>query len=157
MKRANNALRLAASIAIPLIAGAASSLLTGRAMERYDSFTEPPLSPPGIVFPIVWTVLYILMGISFYLVAEDKSAQTVKPVAVYFLQLIVNIIWPLLFFNKEAYLASFLWLVLLWLLVFCMIKLFYPISKAAAWLNVPYLIWLTFAGYLNLGVYLLNR
>ena len=146
--------------AIPLLVGTIAGLLTRGSMETFSRLNQPPLSPPGILFPIVWTILYTLMGISSYLIdtAEEPKEKNGKNQALltYRYQLIVNFLWPVFFFNFQWYLFSFLWLALLWLLVAKMILEFGAISRTAALLNVPYLLWLSFAGYLNLGIWLLN-
>lgn len=146
-------------IAIPLIVGMASALLTRDSMEIFATITKPPFAPPAWLFPVVWTILYILMGISSYLVltSEASKEKIERAIKLYTYQLIVNFLWSTFFFNFGWYLFSFLWLVLLWILVFLMIRSFYEINKWAAYLNIPYIIWLTFAGYLNLGIWLLNR
>lgn len=127
-------------------------------MQEYGMVTKPPLSPPAILFPIVWTILYVLMGVGSYLVlTSDGSKEEIKSaLSVYVWQLLVNFLWPTFFFNFGWYLFSFFWLVLLWILVLIMLIRFYRVSKVAAYINIPYLVWLTFAGYLNLGVYFLN-
>lgn len=128
-------------------------------METFEQLNKPLLSPPGWVFPVVWTILYILMGIASYLVlTSDSSAEEIdSALTAYGIQLALNFVWPLLFFRLHMYLVSFLWLVHLWLMVFLTIKLFNGISATAAKLMVPYLLWVTFAGYLNAFIYLLNR
>lgn len=146
-------------IAIPLIVGAVAALLTQNSMEVFSMVEKPPLAPPPWLFPVAWTILYILMGISSYLIitsdAEfEKIADAMK---LYAYQLIVNFLWPTFFLNFRWYFFAFIWLVLLWILVFLMIRKFYSIRKLAAYLNIPYIIWLTFAGYLNLGIWWLNR
>ena len=145
-------------IVIPLAVGALASLLTGGGMEVFESVNKPPLSPPAWLFPVVWTILYILMGISSYLVltsgAEENEIS--KAMTIYGYQLAVNFLWPTFFFNFQWYLFSFLWLVLLWVLVLVMIIRFWGIDRTAAYLNIPYLVWLTFAGYLNLGIWWMN-
>jgi tryptophan-rich sensory protein len=150
--------KLLKSIAIPLAGGLLASLLTRQSMGVFDAVSKPPLSPPAILFPIVWTVLYTVMGIGYYLVitSESSADDIAKAARVYGLQLAVNFLWPTFFFNFQWYLFSFLWLILLWILVLVMIYRFWKISKPAALINVPYLIWLTFAAYLNLGIYILN-
>lgn len=147
------------SIALPLLAGAVSGLLSGNAMGDFQTLTKPSLSPPAWLFPVVWTILYILMGYSSYLIRTSDADKETKSNALmlYNYQLIVNFLWPIFFFNFGWYLFSLLWLILLWILVFLMIRYFYKISKKAAYLNIPYLIWLTFATYLNAGFWLLNR
>lgn len=145
-------------IAIPLAVGGLAALISGGGMAAFERVNKPPLSPPGAVFPIAWTVLYILMGLASYLVlASSAPAGAVRTaLAVYAVQLAVNFMWPILFFAAGAYLPSFILLVCLWLLVLTAAILFYRISKPAGLLMLPYLLWLTFAGYLNLGIYLLN-
>lgn len=147
------------SIAIPLAVGGLAALLTGGGMETFEQVNKPPLSPPGWLFPIVWTILYTLMGIASYLVYTADAPQELKAKAlsIYGYQLLVNFLWPVFFFSFGWYLFSFFWLVLLWILVRWTIFLFAGISKPAALLMIPYLIWLTFAGYLNLGIWKLNR
>lgn len=146
-------------IAIPLIVGAVSALLTQNSMELFQFLDKPPLSPPAWLFPVVWTILYTLMGISSYLILEsgEDREQINNAIKIYGYQLVVNFLWPTFFFNFEWYFFSFLWLVLLWMLVLLMILKFKDISKLAAYMNIPYLVWLTFAGYLNLGIWILNR
>ena len=117
----------------------------------YNSLIKPPLSPPGLLFPIVWSILFILMGISVYLVCEDKEA-----VKYYFIQLIVNALWTPIFFGLNNYLLAFVDLVILIVLVIVMLDKFKEINKVSFYLNIPYLIWLLFALYLNAGIFLLN-
>ena len=145
-------------IAIPLLVGAVAALISGGGMEVFESVNQPPLSPPGWLFPVVWTILYTLMGISSYWIMTSgaKEDQIYKAMSLYWYQLAVNFLWPTFFFNFRWYLFSFLWLVLLWVLVLAMILRFWKIDKRAAWINIPYLVWLTFAGYLNLGIWWLN-
>lgn len=145
-------------IAIPLLVGTVAGIISGGGMDTFESVNKPPLSPPGWLFPIVWTILYILMGISSYLILTSgaKEEQVQKAMNVYGYQLAVNFLWPTFFFNFRWYLFSFVWLLLLWILVLVMILRFWRIDKRAAYLNIPYLVWLTFAGYLNLGIWWLN-
>ncbi len=147
--------KLISCIAIPLIVGGVSALLTRGSMETFASVNKPPLSPPGWLFPIVWTILYILMGVASYLVLTSGKMNRTA-LTVYGIQLAFNFLWPILFFNLELYLLSFIWLVILWLLILITTVLFYIISKPAGYLMIPYLLWVTFAGYLNLAIYLLN-
>ena len=147
------------SIALPLLVGAVAGLLTRNAMQDFQMLTKPPLSPPGWLFPVVWTILYTLMGISAYIIrVSDASYEQIDDaLMIYRYQLIVNFLWSIFFFNLEWYLFSFFWLVLLWIFIFRTIQLFLPISQIAAYLMLPYLAWVTFAGYLNLGIWWLNR
>ena len=138
--------------------GLLSWLFTRESMAIYSgSIQKPPLSPPAIVFPIVWTILYALMGISAAMVAtSDNRKEGDNSLNLFVAQLVVNFFWSLFFFNAQAFGFAAIWLVLLWVLVLLMILSFRKVDKLAAWLQVPYLIWLTFAAYLSFGVYLLN-
>ena len=118
---------------------------------NYESLTLPSLAPPGITFPIVWTILYILMGISAYLISQKDKVPTI-----YYIQLFVNALWSIIFFVFKLRLLAFFWIVLLIFLVVIMIYKFYKIDKTAAYLQIPYLLWIAFASYLNLSIYLLN-
>ncbi len=147
------------SVVIALAVGAISGLLSMGGMEKYaESVVKPALTPPGWVFSVVWTILYTLMGISAAKVwlSTDGVARD-KGLNLYVTQLIVNFFWSLIFFNAQAFGFAAIWLLLLWALVFLMIRQFYKVDKYAALLQIPYLVWLTFAAYLNIGVWLLNR
>ncbi len=151
-----NVKHLAISLAISIGTGILSGLLSMGAMENFEKTVKPPLTPPGFLFPIVWFILFTLMGISSYIIYESSAENRNRALTIYGIQLAVNFIWPLLFFNLEAYFISFIWILLLWVLIILMIIEFSKISKAAAWLQVPYLLWVTFAAYLNFGIFLLN-
>lgn len=146
------------AVLLPLTVGGLAALLTGSAMDNYSQVTRPPLSPPGWFFPLAWSLLYILMGISSYIVATSSVSgeRRERALCVYALQLAVNFAWPIIFFKLSAYGAAFFWLLLLVVLVLITILLFWHISKTAGKLLLPYLLWLLFALYLNLGVWLLN-
>lgn len=145
-------------IIIPLAVGSLSGYISASAMDSFRMLNKPPLSPPGFLFPVVWTILYILMGIASYLILTSGQSKTkIKDAMItYGLQLFFNFFWSIIFFNLEWYMFAFVWLVVLWVLIFNTIISFYEISKTAAYLLIPYLLWVTFAGYLNLGIYLLN-
>ena len=146
---------LAICVLIPLVVGGISALLTKNGMEAFNAVNKPALTPPNWLFPVVWSILFLLMGIASYLIYT--SGQPAKgALTVYGIQLGFNFLWSFFFFNLQWYLFSFAWLVVLWVLILLTIKEFSQISKTAAALMVPYLLWVTFAGYLNLGVYLLN-
>ncbi len=145
------------SILIPLAVGALAALLTRSSMEDYAMLSRPPLSPPGWLFPVVWTILYTLMGISAARVYLSDDPEKTGALRIYTVQLIVNFFWTILFFNLDARLFALIWLILLVALVFWMIVRFRRIDALAAHLQIPYLIWLLFATYLNAGVWLLNR
>lgn len=139
---------------LPLIGGAIVGLITSGYMD-YQNMVKPPLSPPSIVFPIVWTILYILMGISYFLATKDNENNKELD-QIYLLQLLVNFMWPIIFFVLEMYFTAFLWIILLLILVIVMIKELLKVNKISGYLQIPYLIWLLFATYLNLGITLLN-
>lgn len=149
---------LAICIALPLLVGGVSALLTRESMMLFASVRKPPLSPPGWLFPVVWTILYTLMGIASYLVltSEAPKEEVGRAINVYLYQLLVNFLWSTWFFNLQWYFFAFFWLVLLWVMILVTTVRFYRISKPAGYLMVPYLLWVTFAGYLNLGIALLN-
>lgn len=154
----NKGLELLKCIAIPLLMGGLSAFISGGGMQAFGMLTQPPLSPPGRLFPVVWTILYIMMGIASWLVwTSDINKQDIfYALMVYGRQLFVNFFWPIFFFRLNWYLFAFVWLLLLWGLILANILVFYPIRKTAAYLLIPYLVWVTFAGYLNLGIWYLN-
>ena len=145
-------------VAIPLAVGGLAAWLTRDSMEIFSSLHKPPLSPPGWLFPVVWTVLYSLMGIASYLVlTSDADPNDIRlALVLYTLQLGMNFVWSILFFNHSMYLAAFVWLVLLWVVILATTVLFYRIVPLAGDLMLPYLFWVAFAGYLNYGIYFLN-
>ena len=145
----------APTIALPLLSGAAIGLLTSGSMD-FDMLKKPPLSPPVILFPIVWTILYVLMGVSYGLV-KDRSTPDSTDSLVYYLQLGVNLLWPVAFFVLKWRLFAFFWLLLLDALVIIMALRFCRKDKTAGRLQIPYTIWVLFATYLNFGVWILNR
>ncbi len=122
-----------------------------------EALTAPPLAPPDWLFPIVWTILYSLMAYAAYLVYISRDIDRGRALPPYLMQVSVKSLWPLLFFRLEWRLFAFLWLLLLLALVLITAWRFRPISHTAAWLLLPYILWLLFAGYLNLGYYILNR
>ena len=145
----------ALAIIIPLALGGLVGFITSGSMD-YDMLRQPALSPPAILFPIVWTILYILMGVSFGLLM-DKGVLDDNAKWIYYIQLFVNLVWPILFFTLKWRLLAFIWIIVLDFLVLTMVVKFYGKDKIAGLLQVPYLAWVLFATYLNLGVYLLNR
>lgn len=143
-------------LVIPQAVGGLAGWLTRDAAVLFESLQKPPFAPPPLAFPIAWVILYALMGISSYLILQGEGPKVKPALAVYGAQLAVNFLWPLVFFLDQAYLLAFFILVLLYGLVLWMIRAFRPIRPAAANLQLPYVLWLTYAAYLNLGVYLLN-
>ena len=140
------------SLLISLGTGALSSLLTPNVSEQYRTLYKPPLAPPGWLFPIVWTILFILMGVAAYLVYLADSPDKDTALKLYLIQLVVNVGWSVIFFRLNAYLLAFTWLLLLFFLVYLTTKEFYKINKTAGYLMIPYLIWIIYAGYINLAI-----
>ena len=144
--------------ALALAVGGLSALLTGGGMESFAALNKPPLSPPAWLFPVVWTILYVLMGVGMAIVwRETRGHERRRALTAWALQLAVNFLWPIFFFGLEWRLFSFFWLVLLFVLVVRMTRIFARHSRLAALLQIPYLVWLVLAGYLNFAVWLLNR
>ena len=144
-------------ITISLLTGTFSALISGNKMDIFNTLTRPPLSPPSVVFPVVWTLLYTLMGISAALIFNSNKNKWNFSLSIWVAQIAVNFLWSIIFFNFQAFLLAFVWLLLLWLLILIMIILFYRQNKLASLLQIPYLLWVTFAGYLTLSIYLLNN
>lgn len=139
--------------------GVLSGWLTRDSTALYSTaIIRPPLSPPGFVFPIVWTILFALMGIGAARIDQaPASAARSQSLLLFFIQLIFNFFWSILFFNLQRFGLAFFWLMALWVLILLMILSFRKVDKTAARLQLPYLLWVTFAAYLNLGVWILNR
>ena len=144
------------AVAIPLLVGSAAGLLTRNSMQVFENLQQPPFAPPGILFPIVWTILYILMGISSYLVYTSDSPFKTTALLVYAIQLVFNFFWSILFFRFSLYGIAFLWLLALIGLIVIMVYLFFKAKPLAAYLQIPYLLWCLFAAYLNYVIYTLN-
>ena len=144
-------------LAVPLAVGGLAVALSG-GMDTYKALNQPPLSPPGWIFPIVWTILYLLMGYASYrvLTADAPSADIKKALIFYGIQLFLNFLWPIAFFGFHWYWAAFVLLIVLWAFIYLTMHLFGITDDTAENLLIPYLLWVTFAGYLNLGVALLN-
>ncbi len=146
-------------IVIALAVGGLSAFLTRNNMNLFDEIVKPPLSPPRILFPIVWTILYILMGISSAIIFEHRKfmkAEAEKGLAIYGVSLILNFTWSIIFFNFRAFTFAFIWLLILWSSILYTIAQYYKVNKLAAYLQIPYLIWVTFAGYLTFAISLIN-
>ncbi len=150
--------RLIFCLLLPLGVGVASALLTRGGMQMFEALQKPPLSPPGWLFPVVWTVLYLAMGLASYRmsVSDANTGEKLVAWAVYGAQLFFNFFWSIWFFGMRLYAFAFVWLLVLWALVLMTLILFYRIRKSAGLLLLPYLVWISFAGYLNLGIALLN-
>ena len=148
------------SIIISLSVGIISALLTRGNMNIYKEIITPSLSPPSFLFPVVWSVLYILMGISTAMIYTDSIAserQKDRALYTYAASLVANFFWSIIFFNLRFFLFSFLWLLMLLYLIISTILQYRKINHTAAYLQIPYAVWVTFAGYLNFGIWFLNR
>ena len=142
------------NILIPLVLGAAVGLITSRFMD-YAELKQPPLAPPSVLFPIAWSVLYVLMGISFAIL-KDKGVADNNISILYFVQLAVNLLWPVAFFVLKWRLFAFIWILLLDALVIATAIGFYRRDNKAGLLQIPYVLWVLFASYLNLGIVILD-
>ena len=145
-------------LALPLGVGVLSALFSSEGMQVFESLQKPPLSPPGWLFPVAWTILYLMMGLASYFMTTSDAPQSEKDSAwkVYGIQLGFNFFWSILFFNFRLYFISFFWLLALWALILTTLIFFYQIEKKAGYLMIPYLAWVSFAGYLNLAIAILN-
>ena len=147
------------AIAIPLTVGILSALFTKDNMDIYEEIIVPDIAPPSWLFPIVWTILYVLMGISSGLVysnreREPEAART--GLTTYAVSLVINFAWSIIFFNANAFLLAFIWLILLLYTILRTIYYYYKVDKIAAFLQIPYALWVAFAGYLNFYIWLMN-
>lgn len=144
------------NITISLSVGILSALLTTNSMTLYQTINRPKLAPPGYIFPIVWTVLYILMGLASYLIHRSDSQKKETALIIYYFQLFINFFWPIVFFNYQNFLLALAILIVLNILVVILIKLFYQIKPLSAYLLLPYLGWIIFALYLNFWIFVRN-
>ena len=149
-------------ILLPLAVGLVASALTGNTMMEFGRLKQPPLAPPAWLFPVAWTILYILMGVASYLIFRLKPRKKTEKnlrkaeLITYFVQLAFNFFWTILFFRFELRYLAFGWLVVMWLMILVLIIMAFKNQKAAAWCLIPYILWCTFACYLNLAVAILN-
>ena len=150
----------AIAVAIPLIVGAVAALLTRNSMDVYGEVKTPPLAPPRILFPIAWTMLYVLMGVSSGMIWKARTSDprnADRGLSFYAVSLAFNFAWSLIFFNFQQYLFAFFWLLILWGLILGTVLSYRKVRPIAAYLQIPYVIWVAFAGYLNIGIWHLNR
>lgn len=148
------------SISIALAVGGLAAFLTRNDMDIYKEIVLPPLAPPSILFPIVWSILYVLMGISaamVYLRKKSEPNAVQNALSVYAINLVVNFMWSIIFFKFRAFLLAFIWLLFLFAIILRMIVLFKKIKPISGYLQIPYAIWVAFAGYLNFAIWWLNR
>ena len=148
------------SIFIAVMTGALAAALTKDNMDIYQRIIKPPLAPPSILFPIVWTVLFVLMGISAAMIYERRSydlTSSQNALSLYGGNLIVNFTWSIIFFGFNRFLFAFVWLLFLLFIIIRMIISFKKLYPVSGYLQIPYAVWVCFAGYLNLAIYILNR
>lgn len=143
-------------VAIPLIVGFVSSFITRDAMTTFNTLIKPKLSPPGWLFPVVWTILYILMGIASYMMVRSDSLLKTYALLIYAVQLIFNFFWSIIFFNQGLYWIALIWLLTMWLMIIALVVMNAKISLAAMIMFIPLLLWTTFAAYLNFSIARLN-
>lgn len=144
------------NIAISLGIGGLSAFFTMNSMDIYQNINRPKLAPPGYIFPIVWTILYVLMGISSYLIHRSNHKNKETALIIYYFQLLINFSWPIFFFNYQNFLLALAILFILNILVIILIKVTYSINHLASYLLIPYLIWILFALYLNFWIFINN-
>lgn len=154
--------RLVVSLAIPLAVGGVAAIIAGDAMKTFGQFNQPPLAPPAWLFPVAWTVLYILMGLACFFVWTSPLTRQLTAsnkkffFVIYGIQLVFNFFWSILFFNLEWHIFAFIWLIAMWLMILALIIWGRRNRPVVMWLLLPYILWVTFAGYLNLMIAILN-
>lgn len=148
-------LKSAFYIFFPLLVGGIVSFFISNQID-YTSLERPPLAPPKILFPIAWTIIYLLMGISYYIFKKRHPEKTTIESTVYYIQLFINALWSIIFFVWKLRLVAVVWIILLDIVVLYLLYLFFQKEKICTYLNIPYLIWILFATYLTTGIYLLN-
>lgn len=151
-------LRFIIALLLPIAVGGVSALITKDSMNLYQEITKPPLSPPSIVFPIAWAILYLMMGVASYLATTSKKKGSDIFIANiwYILQLTMNFFWSIIFFGLKLYLLAFVWLIFMYIAIIICTRDYFRISKLAGWMMVPYIVWMGFAAYLNLAIVILN-
>ncbi len=149
--------KLSVSILLPLIIGGISGYYTASNIQSwYVTLIKPSFNPPNYLFGPVWTSLYIIMGISFYMIWSSTKSNKNKLIGIYLFQLVLNFLWSFIFFKYHAIGIAAIEIVFLWLSILTMIMMFYKNNKWAALINIPYLLWVSFASVLNISIYLLN-
>ena len=149
---------LALSLLVTAATAALGAAITRRGMPAYEQLVKPPLTPPSLLFPIVWSILFLLMALGAAMIGSTRdTARRRRALSLYGAQLIANVFWSFLFFGLGRHWLAFIWLLLLWALILGMIFSFSSIRRPAGYLQIPYLLWVSFAAYLNLGIALLNK
>jgi len=149
-------LKVGLFIAIPLLIGGLSALITMGNMQLFDSINKPPLAPPKWLFPVAWTILYIMMGIASYFLYKADSEEGREALVLYGIQLFFNFWWSIIFFNLKAYWFAAIWLFTMWIIILILLIKSKKIDVRSFWLLLPYFLWTTFAFYLNVGIAILN-
>ena len=149
-------LKVGLFIAIPLLIGGVSALITMGNMQLFDSINKPPLAPPKWLFPVAWTILYIMMGIASYFLYKADSEEGREALVLYGIQLFFNFWWSIIFFNLKAYWFAAIWLFTMWIIILILLIKSKKIDVRSFWLLLPYFLWTTFAFYLNVGIAILN-
>lgn len=150
----NNIIKNIFYLFLPIILGGLTGFIISDFID-YELLIKPPLSPPKILFPIAWSIIYILMGISYYLLKKNNKNTKIESI-IYYIQLTINILWSIIFFILKTRLFATIWIILLDIIVIYMLYIFYKKEKLSTYLNLPYLIWILFATYLTIGFYILN-
>ena len=150
----NNIIKNIFHLFLPVVLGGIIGFIISDYID-YSSLIKPPLAPPKILFPIAWTIIYLLMGLSYYIFKKNES-DTFKEDLIYYTQLTINLLWSIIFFIFKARLLASIWIFILDILVIYMIYLFLKKVKISAYLNIPYLLWRLFATYLTISIYILN-
>ena len=150
----NNIIKNIFYLFLPIILGGLTGFIISDFID-YELLIKPPLSPPKILFPIAWSIIYILMGISYYLLKKNNKNTKIESI-IYYIQLTINILWSIIFFILKTRLFATIWIILLDIIVIYMLYIFYKKEKLSTYFNLPYLIWILFATYLTIGFYILN-
>lgn len=156
MKERPNFILLLVSIAIPLIVGFTSAYITRDSMNSFDLLEKPEISPPAWLFPIAWTILYVLMGIACYMMLRSRNPLKFYAIILYALQLFFNFFWSIIFFNQRTYWFALCWLLIMWVMILALVTINARVSRTAMVLLIPLLAWTTFAAYLNYSIARLN-
>ncbi|MCQ2519758.1 MAG: tryptophan-rich sensory protein [Lachnospiraceae bacterium] len=156
MKMKNSIIPIIICIAIPLVVGFVSSYITRGAMSTFQTLYKPKLAPPGWLFPVAWTILYVLMGLASYMLYRSDHSLKAYALCIYAIQLFFNFCWSIIFFNREMYWFALVWLLTMWVIIIALIVVSARISFVAMLLLIPLFLWTTFAAYLNFSIARLN-
>lgn len=141
-------------ILTPLIGGSIVGLIINKSID-YNYLVNPPLSPPSYLFPIVWNVLYLLIGISYYIYRKNNNDNPIT-IKLYYIQLILNYLWSIIFFTLKLRTLAVIWIIVLAITIIYLMIRFYKEERTSFYLLIPYILWVLFATYLNIGIVVLN-